>query len=187
MNRSERYEFGENGVVRSADPLRSIDLDQNTNSLREARLRWRNPTVLFLFITWILAGPLNPAGLIAIQVLNDSFQFVVYMIALPSAVGAALVLWRLRARSVNLGDVFGSAFKWALLIIPVYIVLIVMAALGAQGLEESILMMFAKGASGLFVGLALSLAFGWYGLLFAVPAALAAVGVIRLVGLTRVR
>ena len=180
MSNPKQLEFGENGAVISADPLRDIDIHAGPNV---PTLEWRAPLWLIGLLVWLFAGPLNPAAFFAYFILDGNGNSTMLLISLPSALGVALVLWRILGRPISLAGLFGSVFGWAAFTIPLYMGLFLGYTMGAQGLEESVPLMFAKGASGLFLGFGGSLIYGWIGFLFALPAALAASLVIRTIGL----
>ena len=102
-------EFDENGVVKSLDfapKQKTVQNKEKTN-----RLKRREPMNLWTCLAWLFAGPLNPLALILIAmillersyVLSDIYG-VLWLVCLPSALGAAIGLLQIDAHSAtNLG------------------------------------------------------------------------------------
>lgn len=106
MTYPERPVFGENGVVlkRTTQPPVSVD-DQPE---KHDRLRRKEPKPYWLFLTWLLAGPLNPLALFLItiiafgeQYLFREMQAVLWLVSIPSALAATSGLANLHNHSAT--------------------------------------------------------------------------------------
>jgi len=173
--------FGPNGVVENAEDFEAWSDKAAKAGPKDRALEWREPKWLFLLVAWVFAGPLNPAAFIA-AALNDVY-FAAYLVSIPSAVGAGIVLRRLRNKDMNTSNVFGSMLVWALVMIPLYMGGMLAITFFSQGLADGIAMAVVKGVNGLLYGIFGSVIYGWIGLIFAIPSALLGAVMIRLVGL----
>ena len=181
MTNPEQIEFGENGAIQSADPLRAADLKELPDA---ALLEWRQPYWLFGFLAWVFAGPLNPAAFPVAFLMNGQAYAAVFFVAVPSALGVGIFVILKLGKPMSLGQLAGGLLCYALATIPIYTALFVMFMFGENGLRDGgILEMLVRGAQGFFTGIFAGIAFGWVWLVFALPAAVGAIIAVRVVSL----